>query len=113
MPLRDERRIRRTMARKRARGERISNPQAYLYGTLNRIRRLRALKRRRQQKQTEHRRKKSMRPGGGGRFARLVARLKQRKDVRDPRRLAAWIGRQKYGPRRMAYWAAAARRRAA
>lgn len=54
---------------------------------------------------------KSMRPGGGGRFARLTAQLKRR-GVRNPKALAAWIGRKKYGAKRMARWAAAGRRRA-
>jgi hypothetical protein len=54
---------------------------------------------------------KSMRPGGGGRFAKLTAELKRR-GVKNPKALAAWIGRKKYGAKRMAQWAAAGRRRA-
>lgn len=41
--------------------------------------------------------KKSMKPGGGGRFAALKAKLGERKGVSDPGALAAYIGRQKYG----------------
>lgn len=54
---------------------------------------------------------RSMRPGGGGRFQRLKEQLRRR-GVKDPAALAAWIGRKKYGAKRMAAWAAAGRRRA-
>ena len=45
------------------------------------------------------------------RFARLDASLARRKDVRNPRALAAWIGDRKYGKKAMARKSAAARRR--
>lgn len=40
--------------------------------------------------------------GSGKRFDALVAKLKKRKDVKDPAALAAWIGRKKYGKKRFA-----------
>ncbi len=40
---------------------------------------------------------KSMKPGGGGRFAKLKSELGHRKGVTNPGALAAWIGRRKYG----------------
>jgi hypothetical protein len=55
---------------------------------------------------------KSMRPGGGGRFARLKRKLSGRKGVYNPGGLAAYIGRKKYGKKQMAEWSAAGRRRA-
>jgi hypothetical protein len=45
------------------------------------------------------------------RFARLERSLARRKGVRNPRALAAWIGRRKYGAKGMAAKAAAGRRR--
>ena len=45
-----------------------------------------------------------MRPGGGGRFAAMVASGK------SPA-LAAWIGRRKYGASQMSRWAAKGRKR--
>lgn len=56
-------------------------------------------------------RKRSMRPGGGGRFKKLVGKLKGK--VRNPRAVAAAIGRKKYGKKKMAKWSAAGRKRAA
>ena len=53
--------------------------------------------------------KKSMRPGGGGRFRKMVAKLRGK--VRNPKAVAAAIGRKKYGKRKMAKWAAAGRKR--
>lgn len=47
---------------------------------------------------------KSMAPGGGGRFAAMVASGK------SPA-LAAYIGRRKYGPEKMAEFSAQGRRR--
>lgn len=41
-----------------------------------------------------------MRLGGGGRFAKLKAKLSQRPGVRNPGALAAAIGRKKYGAKR-------------
>jgi hypothetical protein len=56
---------------------------------------------------------KSLRPGGGGRFARLVDRLKARGySEKRARAIAASIGRRKYGSRQMAAWAAQGRKRA-
>lgn len=52
-----------------------------------------------------------MRLGGGGRFAKLKAKLSQRPGVRDPGALAASIGRKKYGASRFARLSAEARRR--
>lgn len=49
-------------------------------------------------------RRKSMRLGGGGRFAKLARKV-------HSKALAAWIGRRKYGKRRMAKMAARGRRR--
>lgn len=55
---------------------------------------------------------KSMKPGGGGRFAALKSKLAAR-GARNPGALAAYIGREKYGAKRMANMAARGRRRAA
>lgn len=55
--------------------------------------------------------RKSMRPGGGGRFQKMVRKLRGK--VRNPKAVAAAIGRKKYGKKRMAKWSAAGRRRAA
>jgi hypothetical protein len=56
---------------------------------------------------------KSLRPGGGGRFARLVDRLKQRGySEKRARAIAASVGRRKYGVKQMAAWAAQGRKRA-
>jgi len=48
--------------------------------------------------------------GTGERFRRLVRQLAAR-GVRNPRALAAWIGRKKYGKKRFQQLAAAGRRR--
>lgn len=45
---------------------------------------------------------KSMKPGGGGRFQKLEGELAHRKGVSNPAALAAYIGRKKYGAKRMA-----------
>ncbi len=55
-------------------------------------------------------RRKSMRPGGGGRFKKLTAKLRKR-GAKNPRALAAWIGRRRYGKRRFQKMAARGRRR--
>lgn len=52
----------------------------------------------------------SMKPGGGGRFKAMVAKLKGK--VSDPAAVAASIGRKKYGSKQMASWAARGRKRA-
>jgi len=63
---------------------------------------------------------RSMRPGGGGRFRKLVKTLKTKRGrtrtgksrrVRTPGALAAWIGRRKYGKKRFQRMAAAGRKR--
>lgn len=48
---------------------------------------------------------KSMKPGGGGRFAELKKKL-AKKGAHNPAALAAYIGRKKYGAKKMAGWAA-------
>lgn len=48
---------------------------------------------------------KSMKPGGGGRFAKLSAKLAKQPGVTDPDALAAAIGRKKYGAKKMAQFA--------
>ncbi len=55
---------------------------------------------------------KSMKLGGGGRFKALEGKL-ARKGVRDPGAVAAKIGREKYGAKKMSRMAARGRRRAA
>lgn len=49
---------------------------------------------------------KLMKPGGGGRFAALRAKLNMEPGVRDPGAVAAAIGRKKYGAKKMASWSA-------
>lgn len=58
------------------------------------------------------RKKKSMRPGGGGRFAALKAKLGKEPGVKNPGAIAASIGRKKFGAGQMAKWSAAGRARA-
>lgn len=53
---------------------------------------------------------KSMKPGGGGRFAKLKGKLQGK--VRNPGAVAAKIGREKYGKEKMARFSAAGRTRA-
>lgn len=53
---------------------------------------------------------KRPRLGTGARFRSLAKQLRK-KGARSPKALAAWIGRKKYGARRMAKMAAAGRRR--
>lgn len=48
--------------------------------------------------------------GSGKRFASLKAKL-AKKGVRDPKAVAAAIGRKKYGAKKMAQMAAAGRKR--
>jgi hypothetical protein len=55
---------------------------------------------------------KSMKLGGGGRFAKLKKELSGKKGVTDPEALAAWIGRKKLGPKKMAALSAKGRKRA-
>lgn len=55
---------------------------------------------------------KSMKPGGGGRFAKLKGKLKaQGKSDEAAGAIAASIGRKKYGKKKMAEWAAKGRKR--
>lgn len=54
---------------------------------------------------------KSMRPGGGGRFAKLEKSLKGK--VSDPAAVAAAIGRKKYGKKQFQKMASTGRKRAA
>ena len=55
---------------------------------------------------------KSLKPGGGGRFARLVDRLRARGySEKRARAVAASVGRRKYGAKQMSAWAAAGRKR--
>jgi hypothetical protein len=55
--------------------------------------------------------KKSMKVGGGGRFEKLSKDL-AKKGVRDPKALAASIGRKKYGAKKFQTMAAKGRKRA-
>ena len=54
---------------------------------------------------------KSMAAGGGGRFAALKSKLAGRPGVTNPGGLAAYIGRKKYGSKKMASWSAKGRLR--
>jgi hypothetical protein len=57
--------------------------------------------------------KKSMRPGGGGRFAALEEKLESKgKSEESAKAIAAAVGRKKYGPKKMAGWAKAGKKRA-
>lgn len=55
---------------------------------------------------------KSMRPGGGGRFAKLKGQLARKPGVTNPGAVAAAIGRKKYGAAKMAKFSAQGRHRA-
>lgn len=57
-------------------------------------------------------RKRKPKLGTGKRFASLVAKL-SRKGIRNPRALAAAIGRRKFGAKRFAKLSAMGRKRAA
>lgn len=46
------------------------------------------------------------------RFKELTAKLAKKKGIRSPAKLAAWIGRKKYGAKKMAQMAAAGRKKA-
>jgi hypothetical protein len=55
---------------------------------------------------------KSMKPGGGGRFAKMVDALKKKgKSAKAAKAIAAAAGRKKYGAKRMAGFAAKGRKR--
>ena len=56
---------------------------------------------------------KSLKPGGGGKFAKMVDALKKKgKSTASAKAIAATVGRKKYGAKKMANWAAAGRKRA-
>ena len=48
--------------------------------------------------------------GSGARYKALTKKLAS-KGARDPKSLAAWIGRKKYGPEKMAKMSAAGRKK--
>lgn len=48
--------------------------------------------------------------GSGARFKKLTGQL-QKKGAQNPAALAAWIGRKKYGPAKMAKMSAAGRKK--
>ncbi len=52
----------------------------------------------------------SMKPGGGGRFKKLVKKLKGKKGIKNPAAVAAAIGRKKYGKKRFQKMAAKGRK---
>ena len=52
---------------------------------------------------------KSMKPGGGGRFAKLKKSLKGK--VKNPAAVAATIGRNKYGKKKMTKFSTKGRNR--
>jgi histidyl-tRNA synthetase len=52
-----------------------------------------------------------MKLGGGGRYEKLIGEL-EKKGVREPRALAAAIGRKKYGSKKFQSLSAKGRRRA-
>jgi len=54
---------------------------------------------------------KSMKVGGGGRYQKLVKKLKE-EGANDPKALAAHIGRKKYGKKKFQQMAAKGRKRA-
>lgn len=55
---------------------------------------------------------KSTKPGGGGRFAKMVDSLKREgKSTKSAKAIAASIGRKKYGAEKMAKMAATGRKR--
>lgn len=57
---------------------------------------------------------KSMKPGGGGRFAKFVSKLKSEgKSESSAKAIAAAAGRKKYGAKKMASFAAKGKARAA
>jgi hypothetical protein len=54
---------------------------------------------------------KSMKPGGGGRFAKLKGEIAAKGKVKDPGAVAAAIGKKKYGSKQMEKWSAAGRKK--
>lgn len=55
---------------------------------------------------------KSMKPGGGGRFAKLKGQLASKPGVNDPAALAASIGRKNFGNAKMAKFSEEGKERA-
>lgn len=55
--------------------------------------------------------KRSMKLGGGGRFQKLKGELAHRKGIKNPGALAAYIGRKKYGDKKMGKMSAQGRKR--
>ncbi len=55
---------------------------------------------------------KSMKLGGGGRFAALEGKLAGKPGIKNPAAVAASIGREKYGAKKMASMAAKGKERA-
>jgi hypothetical protein len=53
---------------------------------------------------------KSLKPGGGGRFARLED-VFEKQGVKDPGALAASLGRRRYGNEQMNKWAMLGKKR--
>ena len=57
---------------------------------------------------------KSLKPGGGGKFAKMVDALKKKgKSAKSAKAFAATVGRKKYGAKKMATWSSQGRKRAA
>jgi len=55
--------------------------------------------------------KAKSKPGSGARFKALKQELAHKPGVYDPAGLAAYIGRKKYGKKKMAKWAAKGRKK--
>ena len=49
-------------------------------------------------------------PGEGGRF-KAMEKVAEAKGAKNPGALASWIGRKKWGAKKMSNWAAAGRKR--
>jgi len=54
---------------------------------------------------------KSMKPGGGGRFAKLKGKLSKKYGAKRAGAIAASVGRKKYGEKKMAAMSAAGKKR--
>ena len=63
-------------------------------------------------KAPKKKRKSKSKLGSGARFKKLTSKLKKR-GAKDPKALAAWIGRKKYGKKKMASMAKKGRKRRA
>ena len=61
-------------------------------------------------KAPKKKRKSKTKLGSGARFKKLTSKLKKR-GAKDPKALAAWIGRKKYGKEKMASMARRGRKR--